>query len=989
MGILLFISFVVADHPYPMKKKTLFVFLSVLFQFSFNGIHAQVDSIWVDSVFRSLSPEQRIAQLLIIRAYSDRDSVYNDSLINIIRTSDVGGICFFKGSPVRQALLTNRMQQSSQTPLLISIDAEWGLGMRLDSAFSFPRQMALGAIGDDSLIYSMGRMVAKSCQRMGIHINWAPVADINNNPDNPVISFRSFGEDRQAVTRKCVLYMKGMQDEGIMAVAKHFPGHGDTDTDSHLTLPVIRHTKERMDSVELYPFRKLIREGIKGIMIAHLYLPCYDSSDHVPATLSKNVITQLLKEEMGFKGIIITDALDMQGVTKYFKPGEIEVKALMAGNDLLLLPQNTESAIQGIKQAIDSGMIAQSVIDEKCRRILQLKYNLKLNQPCRIDIANLIRDINPPEAITLRKKMVDASVTILKNEMGTIPLRGLDRRKIAALSVGDTALTLFQETLKRYMPLDLFNVPKKVPGKVSDSLCKLLNNYDILIIGIHGINSNKTDSFGITKQMAALIDTLILTDRTILVLFGTPYSLSRISHRTKPEAIVVAYQDNPVTESATGQIIFGGISASGKLPVTALPFPILSGSETDKNRLSFNTPEDLGIPHDALNIIDSIANLGIELKAYPGCQILFAKNGKIFYDKNFGHPRYDDTLKVTSNQIYDLASVTKVAATTLAIMKLYDEGKIKLDESLGNYLPELKGTNKASLRIRDVMAHQAGLQGWIPFYLSTLKNSSPNPAIYSDTPSMEFPFRVAERLYIRRDYPDTIFKRIIDSPLLPGNHYKYSDLGFYLLPEMIEKISGQPFDQYLDENFYKPLGLYSTGFRPREWAGLSMIIPTEYDTTFRKQVVWGDVNDQGAAMLGGISGHAGLFSNARDMAVVLQMILQNGSYGGRQYLSPSTIREFTRVQFPENGNRRGLGFDKPLLYYSPDGPSCDSAPPQSFGHSGFTGAYIWADPVNDLLYVFLSNRVYPSASNQKLSELNLRTQIHQAVYDILRKYHIK
>jgi CubicO group peptidase (beta-lactamase class C family) len=585
--------------------------------------------------------------------------------------------------------------------------------------------------------------------------------------------------------------------------------------------------------------------------------------------------------------------------------------------------------------------------------------------------------------------MVETSVTILKNDVELIPLRGLERRKIAALSFGDTVTTVFQEQLLKYMPLDHFSVPKKIPEKLADSICKLMHPYDILILGVHGINSSIADSFGITRQMVTLMDTLIKTNRTLLTLFGTPYSLTRIPDLNKPEAIVVAYQDNATTESVAAEIIFGGLGATGKLPVSVARFPYKTGIETEKTRLSFCRPEELGIPSRALMAVDSLANRGIDLRAYPGCQILFAKDGKVFYEKSFGHPRYEDTVKVTPNHIYDLASVTKVAATTLAIMKLFDDGKINPEDSLVTYLPGLKGSNKATLRIRDVMTHQAGLQDWIPFYKATLKNSSPDPAVYRHVLSPEFPDRVAENLYIRKDYTDTIFKKIIDSPLRPGHEYKYSDLGFYLLYKIVEHISGKSFEMYLEDNFYKPLGLSTMGFKPRKRFDLSQIVPTEYDTEFRGQLVWGDVHDPGAAMLGGISGHAGLFSDATDLAVILQMILQEGSYGGKQYLSPSTIREFTRIQFPEKGNRRGLGFDKPLLHYTPNGPSCDSTSPRSFGHSGFTGTYLWADPDNKLLFVFLSNRVYPSASNQRLSEMNLRTQIHQVMYDILKKYHIK
>ncbi|MCX6268411.1 MAG: serine hydrolase, partial [Bacteroidetes bacterium] len=807
----------------------------------------------------------------------------------------------------------------------------------------------------------------------------------------PVINFRSFGENRERVTHKSSLYMKGMQDQGIMATAKHFPGHGDTDSDSHLTLPVINHSLQRLDSIELYPFRALIREGVLGVMVAHLYLPCLDSAKNTPATLSKNVITGLLKERLGFSGYVFTDALDMRGVTKYYKPGEIEVKALEAGNDVLLLPQHVDVAIQGIKTAIDSNWLSDTLLEVKCKRILALKLKLGLKHPALINLNNLIEDLNPPAAETLREKMVKSSITLIKNDLQLIPLTGLDHRKLAVLTIGDSLPNLFQTTLNRYDSLAVFNVPRHFEKRFSDSIFNRVTACDIVIIAIHGITSNASDTFGLTRDMIRLIDTVTWVNRSILALFGTPYSLERLPNLNKTEAILVAYQDNPSTEIAAAEVIFGGIGAQGKLPVSSATFRCNAGDDTEKTRLEFVLPEEIGIPGHALDEIDSIAVQGINSHAYPGCQILLAKNGKIFYEKAFGHPRYEDTAKVTMQHIYDLASVTKIVATTLAIMKLYDQGKVNPNDTLGKYLPILKGSNKSGLVIRDVMAHQAGLQDWIPFYKATILNGQPDPAIYQPVQSPEFPARVAHNLYIRAGYTDTVLNRLIASPIRASRDYKYSDLGFYLLRLIVEQISRQPFDQYLDATFYRPLGLTSIGFKPgvNSRHTLAQLIPTEYDDEFRKQLVWGDVHDPGAAMLGGVSGHAGLFSNAPDLAVIMQMLLQEGSYGGKQYISPATIREFTRVQFPGKGNRRALGFDKPALNPNLDGPTCKSASRQSFGHSGFTGTYVWTDPANGLTYIFLSNRVYPSAANQKLSEMNIRTHIHQAAYDVLQRYQIK
>ncbi len=946
-----------------MKKFILLCFTLFIITYA-NGSHPLSDSCFLDSVFRSLGLEQKIAQLIMIRAYSNRDSVYEDSLTQVIQTNQVGGVCFFKGTPYNQARLTNDLQKEVKIPLLVSIDAEWGLGMRLDSAFSYPRQMAMGALQDDSLIYAMGTQVAQACRRLGIQINFAPVVDVNNNPNNPVINFRSFGENPKKVAVKGSMYMKGLQDHGIISTAKHFPGHGDTETDSHNSLPVMEHTMARMDSIELIPFRTLINEGVQGIMVAHLYIPVLDTSKNIPSTLSEPVISGLLRTKLGFSGFVFTDALDMKGVTKYFKPGEIEVKALQAGNDILLLPQNVPKAIQGIKQAVDSGILSMEVIDQKCWKVLKLKQTLNLWNSPPINLNGIAADLNSPRDAMLTEQIFQNSITLVKNDLQLIPMTSLERRKIASLAIPDTAVNVFQSTLARYAKVDPFFL-RKIPEKpFADSLIKVLADYDILLISLQRMGGAPRDSFGLNRKTLRFLDTLTCQGRNILTIFGNPYALGMIPSVKNTESILVTYQDNIYTQKLAAEMVFGGIASRGMLPVTSGSFKAGTGDKTDKSRMAFVIPESMGIPSDALQTIDSIALSGIEKRAYPGCEVLIAKDGKIFYEKSFGTPRYEDTAKVTNDQIYDLASVTKIAATTLAVMKLFEEGKIQLDDSLGNYLPMLKGSNKAGLRIRDIMTHQAGLQAWIPFYEKTLKTQHSFPA-------------------------DSIYRDIINSPVRPGHEYKYSDLGFYLLRLVVEKTSGKNFQDFLQSTFYQPLGLQTMGFNPRQLFPLSRIIPTEYDTLFRKKLIWGEVHDPGAAMLDGISGHAGLFSDAYDLAVIMQMLIQDGSYGGKEYLKPETIHEFTRIQFPQHGNRRGLGFDKPMIHFIPDGPVCESASAASFGHSGFTGTYAWADPENKLVYIFLSNRVYPNAANQKLSSLNIRTNIHQAIYDLLRKYPVK
>jgi len=940
---------------------------------------------WVDSVFLSLSIDQQIAQLLVVRAYSNRDQSYNDSMAGIIRRYNIGGVCFFQGSPVAQALLTNYWQQTAKTPLLVAIDAEWGLGMRLDSVPDFPFQMTLGASVNDSLTYEMACAIARDCKRMGIHLNLAPVVDVNNNPLNPVISFRSFGEDPAAVSRKGLCYMKGLQDNGIISTAKHFPGHGDTDTDSHLDLPVINHRKERMKEVELFPFLHVIRNGIKGIMVAHLYIPAFDSTPELASTLSHRIVTGLLKEEMGFKGLAITDALDMKGVTKFFPPGSIEVKALLAGNDILLLPQDVSLAVDSIRKAVDDGTISREIIAEKCRNILKLKFDLGLDFYQPVEPGNLTSDLNSARSVQITNRIYKTAVTLVRNENNLLPLTLLQRRNIACVSIGNTQPTYFQESLGWYAKVTNFQILKQSSAESFKDLEKILDSYNLVIIGLHRNNLYPANQFGNPDQVFEFINDISKKKRTVLAVFGSPYILQFFTNSPGIESILVTYQDQPISEEVAAEIIFGGIAPVGKLPVTADGFPSGTGMKFDKSRLEFAVPEEIGIPSMDLAPVDSLIVNGIDSAAYPGCQVLFAKDGKIFYYKSFGNPAYGDTTTVKRTDLYDIASLTKVTATTLAMMKLYEEGKINPDDPLSMHLPELRATDKERITIREVMAHQAGLHPWIPFYEMTLGDRVAETDIYDTTFSPLYPIRVAENLYMKRDYCDSIYTWIIKSKLRPDKKYKYSDLGFYLLQKLIERKTGESLPEYLDKTFYIPLGLTTLSFHPSDRFPSERIMPTEYDTLFRKQLLRGDVHDPGAAMLGGLSGHAGLFSDAYDLAVILQMLLNNGEYGGKQYLLPSTVHEFTRKQFPGKDNRRGMGFDKPLPEYDPLGPTCKDVSPASFGHSGFTGTYIWADPENKLIYVFLSNRVCPDAGNTKISRMNIRTSIHQKMIETLSK----
>ncbi len=944
------------------------------------------ESLWVDSVYNSLSTDERIAQLFMLRALSNRDEQYAQEMSTLIKKYNIGGLCFFQGGPLRQAELTNRWQNESKTPILISIDGEWGLSMRLDSTIVFPRQMTLGAIQNDQLIYKMGAEIARQCQRIGIHMNFAPVIDINSNPKNPVINTRSFGECKYNVSRKGIAYMKGMQDNKVIAVAKHFPGHGDTDTDSHYTLPVIKHSKERLDTLELFPFKQLIQKGLMAMMVAHLNIPAYFNEKDMASTLSNSIVTTLLKEKLAFNELIITDALEMKGVSDYFKPGIIEITALKAGNDILLLPPDFEKALSEIKKALLNGEITESLIEEKCKKILTYKYRLGLHSYTPIKTDSIYEDLNNEYTVTLKAELLKEAITLVKNN-NCIPLQHNKNEKIGSLAIGDGKVKDFQNLLFEELKQSNFALNKDFSQADEDNIVKKLIGFDKIIISIHNTNSLPQKNFGISKQSIKLINRLKQNHKIILCFFANPYVLSFLDDADNIDALFISYQDDIVAAEATANIICGKAEAKGKLPVTGSAlFPLNTGIITGAYKyLKYEEPSNMGIQDNYLLKIDSLAQLGINQGAYPGCQILFAKEGKVFYHRSFGYHTYDSTKAVRNTDLYDIASVTKIVSTALCLMKLYDEGKLNITEKLSTYLPYLNGTDKAEIKISDVLGHQARFKSWIPFYTQTLNGGKLNDTIYSHTYSANFPFKVADSIYINKNYYDTIINQIVASPLNKTSDYLYSDLGLYFLREIIEKQGYKTIAQYVYDNFYRPLELYRTVYNPRDYFSPDEIIPSEIDNYYRMQTVHGYVNDQGAAMTNGIAAHAGIFSNSWELAVILQMLLNEGKMGGTQYINPTTVNLFTKRHFTYNkNNRRALLFDKPLLSPDGSGPSCKDASQNSYGHSGFTGTYVWVDPDYQLIYVFLSNRTYPNPDNRKISTLNIRTNIHQTIYEALK-----
>lgn len=971
--------------------------------------------IWVDSVLNTLTPGQRVAQMIMIAAYSNNNPVNEKEVEKLVRENGVGGLVFFQGSPGRQARLTNYYQSASRIPLLIAMDAEWGLAMRLDSTIRYPKQMMLGGIQDDRLIFDMGNQVAEQLKRIGVHINFAPVIDINNNSNNPVIDSRSFGEDRNNVTRKALFYMIGMENKGILAVAKHFPGHGDTDKDSHDELPVIKFDRNRLDSLELFPYKELIYNGLSGIMTGHLQIPVLESRENMPASLSRVITDSLLRQELQFKGLIFTDAMNMKAISNSYKTEESAELAIMAGNDILLMPEDVPGVIEKIVKQIQKGVISQEEIDNHCRRILAAKYFAGLNHYRPVELANLGRDLNKPEYRLLQRKLISSALTVLQNRSNLLPLLHLDTLRVASVVLSTDPDTSFQQTLGLYGKVDYFRL-KGDGSENIDSIYRMLNKYNLIIASVHSTDIRSVKKYGISDNMVTIVDSLARTGKLMLDVFANPYVLDRFRNLDMVKALVMSYENSSLVQELSAQLIYGAISAHGTLSISAGNWKSMtSGLPVNSiGRLRFSLPLEAGMSEDTLQRINDIIADAISKQAMPGCQVLVARRGMVIMNKSFGNLVYGNGSPVKSSDLYDLASVTKVVATTQAMMRLTDEGCVDISQKLSAYLPYLDESNKKNMVIRDMLLHQAGLAAFMQVYLATLepvfknqqlisnKLTDSNPirigpnqylnrytrykkSVISNHYSELYPLRVAENIYMVKSWPDSIYNGIAKSPLSQKKEYLYSDLGFMLMKQLADTVTHVPFDIYLDSVFYSRLGAYRLCFNPLDRFSKWEIAPTEDDQLFRKQLVQGYVHDPRAAMLGGVSGHAGLFGDALDVAKVMQMMLNQGEYGGEHFITPETIELFTEK--PVNaGNRRGLGFDKPEPDKSKPQPTCEGPSPASYGHTGFTGNMIWADPAYDLIYIFLSNRVYPDTENTKLAEMNVRTNVQQAVYNALIKH---
>jgi beta-N-acetylhexosaminidase len=970
-----------------MSKKILLI----VFVFNCALLHAQLtdplvakDSVaqtkWVDTLLNNMTIDEKIGQLFMVQAYSNKDVEHSKLIENFIEKYHIGGLIFMQGTPEKQALLNNKYQSISKIPLLIGFDGEWGLNMRLKNTYRFPWNMTLGAIQNNKLIEDFGKQVAKHCKRLGIHINFAPVVDININPKNPIIGNRSFGENRENVTQKAIAFMKGMQDQHILASAKHFPGHGDTATDSHKALPILDFSFERLDSIELYPYKQLIKNNLTSVMVAHLSVKALEPNEELPTSLSYRVITGLLKEKLNFKGLILTDALNMKGATNYAKSGEIDLVAFIAGNDMLLIPENVPSAIAKIKNALKEKIISEERLNHSVRKILKAKYWVGLNEFKLVDLVNLEEDLNSISDELLHRRLVENSISLLKNKLLLFPIQDLDKKKIAYVKLGDAKHTDFVTMLKNYTNVDV------VSSKNLDELILKLKPYNLVIVGYHKSNLNPWKDFKFKNSELVWLQEIARKKTIILDIFASPYSLLQLKSFKNIEGLLVSYQNSKISQEISAQMIFGALETKGKLPVSINnQFSEGYGLRSKSlNRLAYSIPEDVGLSYKKLQRIDSLAKEVIKQKMAPGLQVLVARKGKVVYQKNVGFHTNEKKVAVKSNHVYDIASMTKILASLPLIMELEERGILKLESTLGSLVSELKNTNKDTLTIKEVLSHYGRLKAWIPFYLSTLDSVTKKPSkkYYRSSKSKKFNIKVAENLYLKNDYSNVMMDSIAIAEQRENNGYKYSDLSFYIFKNYIENYYKKDLNILTQQHFYKSLGANKTTYLPLNKFKKNTIVPTEKDNYYRNQLLQGYVHDMGAAMQGGIGGHAGLFSNANDVAKIMQLYLQKGYYGGKRYFLPKTMDKFNHRYYAKDSVRKGVGFDKPQLREVEEA-TCGCVSDKSFGHSGFTGTYTWADPESEIIYVFLSNRVFPTMDNKGLVEYNIRTVIQQYIQDAI------
>ncbi|MGL4518202.1 MAG: glycoside hydrolase family 3 N-terminal domain-containing protein [Phocaeicola sp.] len=996
-----------------MKRKSLYLFLlfSLLISQSvgaqqtdltptllrLGGAESPEAKAWVEERLAQMTLKEKIGQLFIHTVDPQNNEATRNNLSQAIKEYKIGGLLFSGGQVAAQVSLTNYAQSLATTPLLITFDGEWGLAMRLKGTPTFPRNRVLGAIQDDKLLYEYGKEVARQCREIGVQVNFAPVADVDNNPRNPVINTRSFGGDPSNVANKVIAYARGLEAGGVLSVSKHFPGHGDTEVDSHKALPLLSFNRDRLEQVELYPFKKVIEARLGGIMVGHLHVPALGKE---PASISEEVIEGVLCKELGYQGLVFTDAMEMKGIASI---ENVTVKALKAGNDLLLVKRNLSRELKAVLAGVERGEISEAAITAKCRKVLSYKYALGLQQAPSIQQAGIENRLHTPQSEALILELFKASATLLGNSKGVVPLaEGSSGNTLLQVGSASNHNPLY-ERLKQSISLD-----RVVAGGQTAEVTRQKLHKSRRVIAV--VSTTLDDA---TRNLLLNLP----TQTELILLYTTP--LSRLAGLEplwrKAAAVLIGNSAMTQVQYHLADILLGKSPVDGRLPI-AIGQLYQAGDgvtlQPGKSQPQNYLPEDYGMSSSVLQQIDAIAREGIAAKAYPGCQILILKDGVPVYQKAFGSYTYESAQPVTNETLYDLASVTKVAGTVLAVMKLYDEGKIGLTDRASAYIPLLRGTDKERITIEQLLAHQSGLQAFFPFYRNAIDTASYKGAflkarrepthrrqvdaklfvvndftyqrnLVSITPQPGYDRQIGEKLFAHHSFGDSILAKIVSLPLKPPT-YRYSCLNFILLKEVVESISGISMDQFLEQNYYHPLGLQHTSFNPLHKVAKEQIAPTTKSDYLRNDaLLQGYVHDEAAAFLGGVSGNAGLFSNAAEVGTLFQLLLNEGVYNEKRYLSQETCNFF--LNYRSKISRRGLGFDRPDVRNPAKSPCAEEASPAVVGHTGFTGTCAWADPTHRLVYVFLCNRVYPRAFDHKaLTRLGIRTRIQQLMYQSIK-----